>query len=299
VYDLAKFLRLCAEANPNALEILFADPEDWLYETKEWRRLWQARGIFLSKQVQQTYLGYGLAQLKRIRSHRAWLLDPPQAKPTREGFGLPQTGTISRDDQNRIEENVSATVRRYRIDTVELSGVQRIALEEKLRAFWTDTLGPGQDADHGEVDDLLRSVAVRSMTLPSAVVASLEAERRYRAAMKQWEAYERWLRERNPARAELERRYGYDTKHAMHLLRLLRTGLELLETGELHVRRQDAADLLAVRRGQLSYDELLDHAAELEGRMAVAAAASSLPGRVDEGAIDALALELIAPAGQG
>src|SRR5215510_1794187 len=36
LYDVAKFLGLCAAANPNALEILFADPRDWLYETPAW-----------------------------------------------------------------------------------------------------------------------------------------------------------------------------------------------------------------------------------------------------------------------
>jgi len=58
-----------------------------------------------------------------------------------------------------------------------------------------------------------------------------------------------WTRSRNPARAELERRYGYDTKHAMHLIRLLRMAVEVLSTGEVVVRRPDAEDLRAVRRG--------------------------------------------------
>src|SRR6185295_8264548 len=71
VFDIAKFLRLCAAANPNALEVLFADEGDWLYETPAWRRLQTERRRFLSRKVQQTYLGYAMAQLKRIKTHRS------------------------------------------------------------------------------------------------------------------------------------------------------------------------------------------------------------------------------------
>jgi len=74
LFDVAKFLCLCAAANPNALEILFADERDWMYETPAWRRLHRERYRFLSQKVQQTYLGYAMAQLKRIGTHRSWLL---------------------------------------------------------------------------------------------------------------------------------------------------------------------------------------------------------------------------------
>ncbi len=58
-----------------------------------------------------------------------------------------------------------------------------------------------------------------------------DAEQGYRAALRHWNQYQEWLRNRNPARAELEASYGYDTKHAMHLLRLLRMGEEILHDG--------------------------------------------------------------------
>jgi hypothetical protein len=57
----------------------------------------------------------------------------------------------------------------------------------------------------------------------------------------------------------------------MHLLRLLQTGLELLKTGELHVRRPDSDQLTAVRDGSLSFDALQRRATELEAEMQAAA----------------------------
>ncbi len=44
----------------------------------------------------------------------------------------------------------------------------------------------------------------------------------------------------------------------MHLVRLMRMGLEVLETGVLRVRREDAEDLNAIRGGRMSYEELMD-----------------------------------------
>jgi predicted nucleotidyltransferase len=76
IFDISKFVSLCASANPNALEILFAEERDWLYETPAWRQLHDERYRFLTKKVQQTYLGYAMAQLKRIKTHRSSLLAP-------------------------------------------------------------------------------------------------------------------------------------------------------------------------------------------------------------------------------
>jgi len=235
LYDVAKFLRLCAEGNPNALEILFADERDWVLATPAWRTVHDARQLFLSRKVQQTFLGYGLSQLKRIRTHREWLLHPPASKPRRGDFGLPEASTFSADDQQRIEAHLAA-----------------------------------------------------ELQMPPEVLATLGAEKRYRGALKHWESYQRWQAERNPTRAELERRYGYDTKHAMHLVRLMRMGLEVLEHGELRVRRPDAEELRAIRGGALSYDALLAEAERLEQRMVEAAQRSSLPADTDYARVDAL-----------
>jgi len=129
------------------------------------------------------------------------------------------------------------------------------------------------------------------------VVSTLDAERKYRAAMKHWESYQTWKSERNPARAELERRHGYDTKHAMHLIRLMRMGLEVLRTGDLIVRRPDGEELNAIRDGALSFEDLLLAAAALKEQMADAVEQSDLPADVDRDRVDELAFELMTAAG--
>ena len=131
IFDVAKFVALAAAANPNALELLFTDECDWLLETPAWRRLHRARHAFLSQKVQQTYLGYAMAQLKRIKTHRSWLLNPPARKPARADFGLPDAPTLDHDDRNRLEQSLAETVRSYGIEAVDVDRetIDALALE--------------------------------------------------------------------------------------------------------------------------------------------------------------------------
>jgi predicted nucleotidyltransferase len=119
-----------------------------------------------------------------------------------------------------------------------------------------------------------------------------DAERAYRAAFKHWSQYHSWRRDRNPERAELEERYGYDTKHACHLFRLLKMGEEILLTGVVNVLRPDAEWLLGVRDGRLSYDEVIHLAGEHEARLAGLIEQSALPVEPDTQVAEALLIEL-------
>lgn len=119
-----------------------------------------------------------------------------------------------------------------------------------------------------------------------------DAERAYRAALKHWQDYQTWQQNRNPARAELERKYGYDTKHAVHLLRLLKMGVEILSTGQVQVYRPDRAWLLEVRHGLLSYEELLEVAASYETHLAELYETSRLPDQPNTEAAEVLVMEL-------
>jgi predicted nucleotidyltransferase len=289
VFDIAKFLSLCMAANPNALEILFADDADVLIETPAWATVRAARGIFLTRRVGETYSGYALAQLKRIRTHRSWLMNPPRAKPSRSDFGLPDAPTLSHKDRARVDQAVADRIRGYGLEDLELPRYLRVALTERLTLLETDLLAVAPADAH----DAKRDAAMHALSLPPDAIAALGAERRYRAAMSHWESFESWKRERNPARAELEARFGYDTKHAMHLIRLMRMGIEILREGALRVRRPDAAELAAIRDGGMTYDALVAEAERLHATMHDAAAVSPLPASVDVGAVDSLLLALV------
>ncbi|MFV8753009.1 DNA polymerase beta superfamily protein [Nannocystaceae bacterium ST9] len=299
IFDLAKLVGLCARQNPNTLELLFVDPREILFTTPTWERLRAERHAFLSQKVRHTFSGYARGQLERIRGHRQWLLSPPEHAPTRAAFGLPEQSVLSADERNQIEEAITKVLRSWSVDEgIELPAAERDVLRERMREFWTACMQhlASDKLGSGELDLALADRAGASLGLGSAVLQTLRQERRYRAARQHWEQFVRWQRERNPARAALEARHGYDTKHGMHLIRLLRMGVEILATGDLVVRREDAGELLAIRDGALDYDALIEQAEQLELAMREALKTTPLPAEVDEPALDRLLVELLTSA---
>jgi predicted nucleotidyltransferase len=142
VYELRKFMHLLLKSNPNALCLLWLDPQHYLVVEPAGRLLIESRHLFVTKRIYEAFTGYASAQLKRM-THLAF-----------EGY----------------------------------MGAKRKQLVEK---------------------------------------------------------------------------HGFDTKNAAHCIRLLRMGIEFLQEGELHVHRADAQELLDIKVGKYSLEEIRSLAEEL------------------------------------
>jgi hypothetical protein len=80
----------------------------------------------------------------------------------------------------------------------------------------------------------------------------------------EWNHYWEWKKNRNKNRAEMEDKFGFDGKHACHLVRLLRMGVEALRDGVILVKRPDASELLSIRNGAWTYDEIVEYAEQMD-----------------------------------
>lgn len=69
------------------------------------------------------------------------------------------------------------------------------------------------------------------------------------------------------SRQEIWDKHGYDTKFAMHLLRLLFEGEELLQTGAIQFPLKQASFLKEVRAGKFTLDEVMTFSEHLEDRL--------------------------------
>lgn len=244
VYSLKKFAKLAADCNPNIIEVLHVADEDVLFVDDFGERLREIRNDFLSKKAKFTFSGYAHAQLKRIKTHRAWLLDPPKEPPSRQAFGLSKSDKVSRSELGAFEAYTGNT------DALNLSSV------------------------------------------PKNVMELFNKEKQYQQAMQHWEQYQIWLKNRNPARASLEAKFGYDTKHGMHLLRLMRMCREILTFGKVNVKRDDAEELLAIRAGAWEYDKLISEAEKIETECDELYQTSTLPREPDRVKLDRFIVEL-------
>jgi len=82
-------------------------------------------------------------------------------------------------------------------------------------------------------------------------------------------------------RKELVERFGYDTKNAAHLIRLLKMGIETLTTGEIIVARPDNNQLLSIKRGEWPLEKVLKYSDELFSLLEQAFVKSTLPNKVN------------------
>ena len=103
-----------------------------------------------------------------------------------------------------------------------------------------------------------------ALNLTSQMLDILHREKAYINAMRYWTQYKEWESNRNPDRAKLEKAWGYDTKHASHLYRLLSEGKELLTSAWITFPRPDAQEILAIRHGEYSYEQLMNNIGDID-----------------------------------
>jgi hypothetical protein len=92
-----------------------------------------------------------------------------------------------------------------------------------------------------------------------------------------------------PHRKDLVTKFGYDTKFAMHLLRLGMQGVEFVESGTLTLpmHPNDREFLLEVRAGKHTLDDVLRRADDLETTMKLCMDRSSMPDEPDYQQVEA------------
>ena len=119
-------------------------------------------------------------------------------------------------------------------------------------------------------------------------------EKAYKNKQSEWNNYQTWLNQRNPVRAEMERKYGFDGKFAIHMIRTSRMCKELLETGKLNIKRiHDREELLSIRTGGWTYEQVVEEAERLEVRCEELYKTSTvLPRAPDINKIDAFVVDL-------
>jgi len=214
IFEIRKFIKLAADNNPNVLEILFVDEKFIKTMTKEGKKIRDIRDMFLSAKCKFSYSGYAVSQLKRIKRHRKWLLNPIEIKPQRIDFGLPEKKFLNREQLGYWE-----------------------SLEEDGYIF------------------------------PNKLIDLFNKEREYSGAVREYKEYQDWKKNRNPKRAELERKYGFDTKHGRHLVRLMIQGREILLTGKLTVDVGGSVEIKKVSNGEWGYDYLVKWAEDFDSEL--------------------------------
>lgn len=283
VYSLDKFFRLCTDCNPNILELLWVHPDDVIHSTPLYDMLRLYRDLFLSKKARFTFLGYAFAQIRRIETHRKWLLNPVLSQPKRSDFDLPEQGV---PQYMQAETLIRHEIDHWNFHDLQLQKEDLYEIKERIVQQLTH-MSIALDVDF--LSDLnIRRAACHKIGFDDNLMRILEKEYIYRRELANYNNYCTWKKNRNPERAKLEEKCGLDAKHAAHVVRLTRMGVEILEGKGVIVRRPDRDELLAIRNGDITYEKLMDYTRSVEKRIDELYKTSSLQHAPDRDKIEAL-----------
>lgn len=299
IYDVRKIIGLMADNNPNCLDLLFTPERCILTTTKYWQLIRDNSDKFISKKCKFTFSGYSIAQLERIRTHRSFLLNPPKGAPSRVAFGLSEQSIFPTSQIDAIvlfaDDFFPSDKKDFIMD--ELKAIQSEMILPLLRENVIEEYRPiAMEFFRLGIKSQMDAIkAIGSQFIKDEYKDAAINELRFASAMKNWKRFESWKVNRNKKRAELEEKFGFDTKHAMHLVRLARMGTEILQTGKVNVDRTDidADELKAIRDGDWSYEKIETYSQEMDLKLNELYKTSTLPKNPDREFVDKLCMKVV------
>lgn len=283
IYDIRKAFKLISDANPNMLDLIYT-PERFHKKVHPiFEKVLDNKDKFLSKKARFTYTGYAFAQLKRIKTARSWLLNPPKKKPERSDFGLPDEKIITRDDLGAFEWVMAHLLK----DTIEYLNLSDETKDELKEANWIGLV------QRGGIPDNCFDDAQKITGASDEWMEAMKREQAYLRAKQHFDSYSQWKNGRNKKRAALEEKFGYDSKHASHLVRLMRMGKEILSGQGVQVFRPDREELKAIRDGAWTYEQIEEYAQTTEKEIIDLYTTSNLPKEPNRKFLNKLCVDII------
>lgn len=274
-WEITKFLRELAKANPQAMEILYS-PDKCIIEGKEYLEKIRKEMNFITSRCSKTFTEYAKGQIHRARSLNKKIANPQFAiKPkvldfcyvvTPDATAIPVKEwlkTHSGDDYGADQKWYALS----KINHVDM-GYAIYGQPKSERDV------PGLNEHewrwaYGIVKNEETSGDIHLQTIPKGkkMIAVMVYNRNaYSKACKEHAQYTVWENVRNPERYEstIAHGQGYDAKNMMHCIRLLFTARDIARLGTVVVNRHDERDfLLNIKNGGWKYDDAVAYADNL------------------------------------
>lgn len=245
MFDLDKFATLVLKGNPNIIEALWVGPDQIIEEHPAFSILRELTKDLLTKDCVNAHYQYGLSQLRRMKNHKKWINCEQTERPQqKDHLKVIQSLDLTLFPLRTELNNENAALFHFGND---IYGIYQL----EGSTIWREsdgTLTPLPNSQRVKLHD----------KTPYALVKFVREE--YVRRMDLYKGYKDWESHRNEKRHQLEVEHGYDTKHASHLIRLIRMAKEAIDEGKVHLPRPDSDFLRDVKDGKYSYEEVLKFA---------------------------------------
>lgn len=288
-YSLKRFVELALSANPNIIELLFMPPDCIRYQSPLLEPLMAQRKCFITRQAYATHIGYAQAQIGRARGRNKWINNPQPAEPlAKEAFCwfIPAQPTAGAFPYRPIP---------LRHSGINLAECHCAALEHTQNLYRLYHYGPGAKGVFRQ-DNLVCEPIPFDDEATRCIGLLLYARNSYEQATRDHRHYWEWMTLRNDQRWVAQERgeLDYDAKNMMHTFRLLLSGASILRHGHPLVRfaGEERDFLMAIRRGQFSYEELIQRVEALCAELAALHETSKLPEAPDRDRVERLFVDI-------
>lgn len=287
-YELNRFVALLTNNNPNIIENLFTPPDKILFMDDRIAPLYDNREKFLTKKIKYTFGGYAVSQIKKARGLNKKVVNPmAKEKLTPLDFCYvfeKEDGYMMLAKQWLKKHNKKQ----------EYCGLAELPNGEQMYKIYYDHLAEMKSDNprfagsgygfRGIVGadscELRHSEIPKYCVLDAFLYYNLNG---YSTYCKDYKEYWEWVGKRNPHRYNDNAKHnqGYDGKNMMHCIRMLDMAIEIARGEGVNLVRPNREWLLSVRKGEVSYDEIMAIIIEKDAEMKDAFDKSDLPDKVD------------------
>jgi len=304
-YRMDHFMKLSGNVNPSMVELFWMPEEMWRVMTPHMRLLIENRDAFISEVALNSFAGYALQQIKKARGQEKWVNNPqPEEMPNKldfckfidtnewkgvEGHGHDQF--IRYQLEKGVFPSRPVSVDHLNLDMFHASKQEGMENTYRLYLYtWDNPKG----VFRGPSQQLVVESIPKEHEWERFYGLMVFNEQEWKKAVKKWKQYWAWMRDRNPARwvTQESGEMDYDCKNIMHCLRILWSGINILEKGFPIIRFDEKRHemLMDVRRGKYKWDEIMKHVEEADDRLKNATI--NVPKDVDRNRINDLYRQL-------
>lgn len=308
-YELGRFLTLVGSNNPNILELLNT-PEDCIkYKNPLFDILIENRADLISKSAKNSFSGYALQQIQKakgLNKKQNWEKNKMTRKDVLDfvyviegdksilwkvwnkpmGYDEKFCGVASipnaRDLYAVYFDKIANSCFSDSIREDFREYTKYLRCESNLHlGFGYKGLVKKDEGENVAESNQLRLSSIPKGETPIAIISYNKDG--YSTHCKDYKEYKEWLTNRNEDRYVQTTKEGQtvDSKNMMHCMRLIRMSKEIGRGEGIQVRRKDANELLAIRRGEVDLETLIETAEAEIKEMDKIFEESDLPKNID------------------
>jgi len=299
-YELNRFINLLANNNPNIIENLFVPANKILLLDERIKPLYDNRHKFLTKRIRLTFGGYAISQIKKARGLNKKIVNPVDKERK-----TPLDFCYIFDKETGYTMFAKQWLRKHNRKQ-EFIGLAEMPNGVQLYKVYYDWLAESKNTNpkyadisthnfmgiiRADSNEVIHSEIPKDFPLDAFLYYNKDG---YSSYCKEYKEYWDWVGERNPQRYNdnTSHNQGYDGKNMMHCLRMLDMAIEIAEIGNVNLVRPNREWLLSVRKGVVSYDEIMNLIEDKRSKMDEAFDKSNLPERVDQKMVHDIILQI-------